>query len=139
VVGIKTCPDNPYDGHTLDGQLDQVERLTGQLPAMAFVDRGYRGNGVPEERSRMLIALHLTRLITRPFPQDTGTLLPRHRRPPVRSQQTQGFQSLADVPFSPAIPRTIKIKENGSRAEKPRGFRGDSNFLGVCMRPRANA
>lgn len=25
VVGIQTCPDNPYDSHTLEGQLDQVE------------------------------------------------------------------------------------------------------------------
>lgn len=56
VVGIKTCPDNPYDGHTLDGQLDQVERLTGKLPAMTFVDKGYKGHGVPEERSRVLIS-----------------------------------------------------------------------------------
>jgi IS5 family transposase len=56
VVGIKACPDNPYDGHTLDGQLDQVERLTGKLPAMTFVDRGYKGHSVPEERSRVFIS-----------------------------------------------------------------------------------
>ncbi len=56
VVGIQACPDNPYDGHTLDGQLDQVERLTGKVPAMTFVDRGYKGHGVPEERSRVFIS-----------------------------------------------------------------------------------
>jgi len=56
VVGIQSCPDNPYDGHTLDGQLDQVERLTGQLPAFTFVDKGYKGHGIPEERSRVLIS-----------------------------------------------------------------------------------
>ncbi|BDU75472.1 IS5 family transposase [Mesoterricola sediminis] len=56
VVGIQTCPDNPYDGHTLEGQLDQVERLTGRVPAHTFVDRGYKGHGVPEERSRVLIS-----------------------------------------------------------------------------------
>jgi IS5 family transposase len=56
VVGIQTCPGNPFDGHTLDGQLDQVERLTGKLPALTFVDRGYKGHGVPEERSRVLIS-----------------------------------------------------------------------------------
>lgn len=56
VVGIQACPGNPFDGHTLDGQLDQVERLTGQLPAMTFVDKGYKGHGVPEERSRVLIS-----------------------------------------------------------------------------------
>jgi transposase, IS5 family len=56
VVGIQACPDNPYDGHTLEGQLDQVERMTGKVPALTFVDRGYKGHGVPEERSRVLIS-----------------------------------------------------------------------------------
>jgi len=56
VVGIQSCPGNPFDGHTLDGQLDQVERLTGKVPALTFVDMGYKGHGVPEERSRVLIS-----------------------------------------------------------------------------------
>lgn len=56
VVGIQACPGNPYVGHTLDGQLDHVERMTGKLPAYTFVDRGYKGHGIPEERSRVLIS-----------------------------------------------------------------------------------
>ena len=56
VVGIQACPGNPYDGHTLDGQLDQVERIAGKVPAFTFVDRGYKGHGVAEERSRVLIS-----------------------------------------------------------------------------------
>lgn len=32
VVGIQAFPDNPYDGHTTDGQLDQIERLTWHQP-----------------------------------------------------------------------------------------------------------
>jgi len=56
VVGIRTFPDNPYDGHTLDGQLDQVERLTGKVPTITFVDRGYKGHGIPVERSLILIS-----------------------------------------------------------------------------------
>ena len=40
----------------MEGQLDQVERLTGKVPAHTFVDRGYKGHGVPEERSRVLIS-----------------------------------------------------------------------------------
>ena len=55
-VGIQTCPGNPFDGHTLDGQLDQVERLIGRVPETIFVDRGYKGHGVPEARSRVLIS-----------------------------------------------------------------------------------
>jgi len=56
VVGIQACPGNPYDGHTLAGQLDQVERITGKVPDFTFVDRGYKGHGVAEERSRVLIS-----------------------------------------------------------------------------------
>lgn len=56
VVGIQACPGNPFDGHTLEGQLDQVERLTGKLPAMTFVDRGYKGHEVAETRSKVLIS-----------------------------------------------------------------------------------
>lgn len=55
-VGIQACPGNPFDGHTLEGQLDQVECLTGKRPVMTFVDRGYKGHGVPEARSRVLIS-----------------------------------------------------------------------------------
>ncbi len=46
VVGMKSLPGNPYDGHTLKASLDQVERLTGRLPQEAYVDRGYKGHGI---------------------------------------------------------------------------------------------
>ena len=55
-VGIQTCPGNPFDGHTLEGQLDQVERLTGRVPGTTFVDKGYQGHGVDPKRSRVLIS-----------------------------------------------------------------------------------
>lgn len=45
VVGMRSMPGNPYDGHTLAETLEQVGILTGtdRLPAMAIVDKGYRG------------------------------------------------------------------------------------------------
>jgi IS5 family transposase len=43
VVAVDAIHGNPYDGHTLSGTIDQVERLTGQRPVQAFCDRGYRG------------------------------------------------------------------------------------------------
>ena len=46
VVGMRSMPGNPYDGHTLADALQQVETLTGSLPDLAVVDRGYRGHGV---------------------------------------------------------------------------------------------
>src|SRR3712207_3290936 len=46
VVGMRSVPGNPYDGHTLADALQQVETLTDQRPGLAVVDRGYRGHGV---------------------------------------------------------------------------------------------
>lgn len=43
IVGALGFKDNPYDGHTLNPQLEQTQRLTGKLPKLAVVDRGYRG------------------------------------------------------------------------------------------------
>lgn len=43
VVGAQSCPGNPYDGHTLNDQLEQVEKLTGIQPKQCFADKGYRG------------------------------------------------------------------------------------------------
>jgi IS5 family transposase len=48
VVGMKSLPSNPYDGHTLSECLKQTERLTGTLPKEAYVDRGYKGHGVTD-------------------------------------------------------------------------------------------
>lgn len=54
VVGMRSFPGNPYDGHTLTPALEQVEILTDHRPELAVVDRGYRGHG--EEKTRVLIS-----------------------------------------------------------------------------------
>lgn len=45
VVGMRSMPGNPYDGHTLAETLEQVGILSGtdKWPATAIVDKGYRG------------------------------------------------------------------------------------------------
>jgi IS5 family transposase len=46
VVGARTFPGNPYDGHVLSAQLEQTRILledTGKPPKQVFVDLGYRG------------------------------------------------------------------------------------------------
>ena len=45
VVGMRSMPGNPYDGHTLAEALEQVGILTGtdRPPHTAVVDKGYRG------------------------------------------------------------------------------------------------
>jgi len=42
IVGAKGFR-NEYDGHTLEGALQQVEELVGKRPLTVTVDRGYRG------------------------------------------------------------------------------------------------
>lgn len=43
VVGCRSMPGNPYDGHTLNEAIEQVEILTDTRPRMAIVDKGYQG------------------------------------------------------------------------------------------------
>ena len=45
IIGMQALPGSPYDGHTLSGQIEQVERLTGITVERAYVDRGYQGHG----------------------------------------------------------------------------------------------
>jgi IS5 family transposase len=46
VVGTRSMPGNPYDGHTLHEAIEQVEMLADARPRRVFVDRGYRGQGI---------------------------------------------------------------------------------------------
>lgn len=46
MVGARTFPGNPYDGHVLNQQLEQTAILledTGRMPKQVIVDLGYRG------------------------------------------------------------------------------------------------
>lgn len=47
VVGMRSLPGNPFDGHTLAEAIEQVEILTEQKPKAIFVDKGYQGAEVP--------------------------------------------------------------------------------------------
>jgi IS5 family transposase len=64
VLGAMSLPGNPYDGHTLAAQLDQVARITASKPTRAYVDRGYRGHGV--NRQGLQVHVSHTRGITSP-------------------------------------------------------------------------
>jgi len=43
VVAMRSYPGNPYDGHTLDDQLQQAEIMSSVRPKTVAVDLGYRG------------------------------------------------------------------------------------------------
>ena len=46
MVGARSFPGNPYDGHVLSAQLEQTANLlqdTGRVPKQVVVDLGYRG------------------------------------------------------------------------------------------------
>lgn len=50
VVGARSFAGNPYDGHTLSEQLEQVKILCNDKPIdEAYVDKGYRGSGYEGE------------------------------------------------------------------------------------------
>ncbi|PQV47680.1 IS5 family transposase [Paraburkholderia sp. BL21I4N1] len=46
VVGMRSMPGNPYDGHTLAEALEQAGILSDAKPDVAIVDRGYKGVAV---------------------------------------------------------------------------------------------
>ena len=46
IIGARSYPGNPYDGHTLYDQLQQVHTVTDIKPEICLVDRGYRGHGI---------------------------------------------------------------------------------------------
>jgi IS5 family transposase len=44
VLGARSLPGNPCDGHTLAAEIAQTERITGVTTERASVDRGDRGH-----------------------------------------------------------------------------------------------
>lgn len=68
IVGMQALAGTPYDGHTLVGQLEQVKRLTGQVPSRCVVDQGYRGHGIEPSQTEIFISRQrrsLTRALKR--------------------------------------------------------------------------
>lgn len=44
VLGVQAFHGNPYDGHTLDKSLEQVERISPVKPEQVYVDGAYKGH-----------------------------------------------------------------------------------------------
>jgi IS5 family transposase len=86
VVGMRSMPGNPYDGHTVDSQIEQIGILTGTTPKMALVDRGYRG--VQASAGTRLLVSH-----TRRLPKPLKKLLKRRQvvEPMIGHMKTDGL------------------------------------------------
>ena len=76
VLGARTLPGNPYDGHTLAAQIAQTERITGVTVERAYVDRGYRGHDA--DKTRVFVSGQ-KRGITRPSAASGDAAAPSSR------------------------------------------------------------
>jgi len=47
IAHVKTLPGNPYDGHTFEAVIPEIETLVGANLARIIADRGYRGHNAP--------------------------------------------------------------------------------------------
>jgi IS5 family transposase len=54
VLAAKAFEDNPYDGHTLSGTVDQAVAMGGVDPDRIYVDKGYRGHDYTGSASVMI-------------------------------------------------------------------------------------
>jgi len=86
VVGMRSMPGNPYDGNTVDSQIEQIGILTGTTPKIALVDRGYRG--VQASVGTRLLVSH-----TRRLPKRLKKLLKRRQvvEPMIGHMKTDGL------------------------------------------------
>jgi IS5 family transposase len=49
IAHVKALPGNPYDGHTLETVVPQIETQIGASLARIVADRGYRGHNAPPD------------------------------------------------------------------------------------------
>lgn len=56
IVGAMAHHGRPYDGHTLATVLEHIEKLTGTRPNEAHVDLGYRGHGIKDADTEIILS-----------------------------------------------------------------------------------
>jgi transposase, IS5 family len=72
IVAAMAHHGRPYDGHTLRQVLDRAATLTGVKPAEVHVDLGYRGHGIKDDGTEIIMARRKRGM--------TGTLRKRQKR-----------------------------------------------------------
>src|ERR1700750_2690028 len=57
VTHVKALPGNPYDGHTLETVIPDMEALVGSTRDLIRTDKGYRGhNAPPDHKFRVFLS-----------------------------------------------------------------------------------
>lgn len=57
VAHVKALPGNPYDGHTLQTVIRDMEKLVGNIIERLLLDKRYRGhNAPPDYKFRVFIS-----------------------------------------------------------------------------------
>jgi hypothetical protein len=46
---VKALPGNPYDGHTLQTVIPDMEKIVGNVIERLLLDKGYRGHNAPPD------------------------------------------------------------------------------------------
>jgi IS5 family transposase len=72
VLAIQAIDENPYDGHTLNSSITQMERVTGATPKEVVVDKGYQGHDYKGEAK-----VHVVKRISRSLAKPLRKLLKR--------------------------------------------------------------
>jgi IS5 family transposase len=63
ILGCQVLHGNPYDGHTLQGALKDVEtRFGAPITAKVGVDLGYRGHGIPKSERHTIFHPRIKRV-----------------------------------------------------------------------------
>lgn len=71
ILQAQALHERPYDGHTLNGAIAHIKKLSGKLPKRIFVDEGYKGHDYEEKhnvfrsRQKRGVTTHLKREIKR--------------------------------------------------------------------------
>jgi len=111
IAHVKTLPGNPYDGHTLETVIPEIETQIGASLARIVADRGYRGHNAPPDRKMKVYISGQKRGVTdatqaRPAPALGG-------RAGHRSRQER-------APHGPQLPQRDPRRRRQRRARRRR-------------------
>jgi IS5 family transposase len=102
---VKTLPGNPYDRHTLETVIPEIEAPIGANLSRIVADRGYRGHNVPPDHKMKVYISGLKRGVTEVIKRD------RRRRSAVESVR---------APLRPQLPQRRPWRRRQRRARRRR-------------------